>query len=113
MQGETLLSLASGQTQDFRPWALSEYRYSGFATDPLIMTTMLRHGDWKLIIWHGPPACGSVRDGELYDLANDPDELHNLFDNPDYLEIRRQMKRQMCDAMADAEDKTRPKNRAW
>lgn len=111
VQGESLLPLATGQTQDFRPWALSEYRYSGFTTDPLIMTTMLRYEDWKLILWHGPPACGNTRDGELYDLANDPDELHNLFNSPDHIAARQKMKWRMCDAMAQAEDKTRQNKR--
>ncbi|MFK7879487.1 sulfatase-like hydrolase/transferase [Roseobacter sp.] len=113
VQGETLIPLASGQTENFRPWALSEYRYSGFATDPLIMTTMLRYEDWKLILWHGPPACGNARDGEMYDLTNDPDELCNLFNSPDHIAMRHKMKWRMCDAMAEAEDKTRQDKRLW
>ncbi|MDA8587274.1 sulfatase-like hydrolase/transferase [Rhodobacteraceae bacterium] len=113
VQGQSLLPLALGETSDFRPWTLSEYRYSGFATDPLIMTTMLRHGDWKLILWHGEPASGNTRDGELYNLSNDPDELQNLFHNPDHVAQRRRMKHLMIDAMADAEDRTHPQVRSW
>jgi len=63
VQGESLLSLTAeprnNKSKDsWRKWALCEYRYSGFATDPLIMTTMLRYEDWKLIVWHGTPATG-------------------------------------------------------
>jgi arylsulfatase A-like enzyme len=101
------------KSAEFRPWAMCEYRYSGFVTDPLIMTTMLRHGDWKLIVWHGEPACGTKRDGELYNMADDPNELHNLFHDPEYASQRRKMKRHMIDAMADAEDRTHPQTRAW
>ncbi len=82
VQGRSLLPLASGDNVAWRSWAICEYRDSGFACDPQIMTTMLRQGDWKLIIWHGEPACGSTRDGELYDLARDPGELQNLFHDP-------------------------------
>jgi arylsulfatase A-like enzyme len=113
VQGESLLPLAAGRDIDWRPWALSEYRYSGFTTDPLIMTTMLRYEDWKLIVWHGEPACGTQRDGELYNLADDPDEVHNLYHSPDFAEQRRTMKGRLLDAMAAAEDKTVPQRRPW
>ncbi len=39
---------------------------------------MLRGRDYKLVYYPGQPY------GELYDLANDPLELHNLYDNSDY-----------------------------
>lgn len=43
---------------------------------------MVRHGRWKM-------SCslydaGYGEDGDLYDLDNDPQELHNLFGHPDY-----------------------------
>lgn len=113
VQGQSLLPFMRGEDVAFRPWALSEYRYSGFPTDPLIMTTMLRHGDWKLIAWHGAPACGSTRDGELYNLSEDPGELHNLYHVSDHTDRRRMMKKLMLDAMADAEDRSHFKSRPW
>ncbi|MEQ8343631.1 MAG: sulfatase-like hydrolase/transferase [Marinovum algicola] len=112
-QGASLLPLARGQAVDWRSWALCEYRYSGFATDPLIMTTMLRHGDWKLIVWHGEPACGTTRDGELYNLAEDPGELDNLYHRPEHAGQRRRMKALLRDAMAEAEDRSAPRARPW
>jgi len=60
VQGESLLPLATGKSTNWRQWAISEYRYSGFATDPLLMTTMLRYNEWKLIVWHGSPATDAV-----------------------------------------------------
>ena len=113
VQGQSLLPLTAGQLRDWRPWALSEYRYSGFATDPLLMTTMLRHRQWKLIVWHGQPATGSARDGELYNLADDPGELNNLFHNPEYADIRRRMKGFLLDVMAETEDRSEPQSRPW
>jgi len=113
VQGQTLLPMMQGEVVDFRPWAMCEYRYSGFHTDPLIMTTMLRHGDWKLIIWHGAPACGNTRDGELYNLSDDPGELHNLYHALEHADQRRMMKMRMLDAMTDAEDRTQDRSRPW
>jgi len=109
-QGESLLPLARGEVQSIRPWALCEYRDSGFPTEPATYTTMLRHGDWKLIVWHGEPACGSARDGELYNLATDPAELHNLFHDIAY---RDKMKTLLLDAMESTEDRTAPRVRDW
>ncbi|MEJ6639455.1 MAG: sulfatase-like hydrolase/transferase [Octadecabacter sp.] len=113
VQGKTLLPMMQGEDVDFRPWALCEYRYSGFPTDPLIMTTMLRHGDWKLIVWHGSPACENTRDGELYNLSDDPGELNNLFHALEHADQRRMMKTLMLDAMTDAEDTTQDRSRPW
>ena len=77
------------------------------------MTTMLRHGDWKLIVWHGEPACGTTRDGELYNLAEDPGELDNLYHRPEHAGQRRRMKALLRDAMAEAEDRSAPRARPW
>ncbi len=113
VQGSSLLPLMTGNRGSWRNWALSEYRYSGFTTDPPIMTTMLRSEHWKLIIWHGGPATSSHRDGELYDLSADPGELQNLYHDPDHADTRRRLKGILLDVMAQAEDRTEPQVRCW
>jgi len=113
VQGESLLPLMTGQQNQWRDWALSEYRDSGFTTDPKIMTTMLRHEHWKLIIWHGVPATGGERNGELYDLSNDPKELYNLFHLTEHADVRRRLKLKLLDVMAETEDRTQPRVRSW
>ena len=113
VQGQSLLPLTAGQFEDWRPWAICEYRYSGFATDPLIMTTMLRYKNLKLIVWHGSPACGNTRDGELYNLVDDPGELRNLFHLPEFSGHRRKMKGLLMEAFAVSEDRTENQPRSW
>ncbi len=113
VQGSSLLPLLAGKRDGWRNWALSEYRSSGFTTDPPIMTTMLRSDHWKLIIWHGNPATGGRRDGEMYDLSVDPGELQNLFNDPAHADIRRRLKGVLLDVMAETEDRTEPQVRRW
>lgn len=50
--------------------------------------TMMRKGDWKLII-------RTNEDHELYDLSRDPKEENNRYDDDDCLEIREKMKEEM------------------
>lgn len=113
VQGATLLPRLDGKEIPARPWAMTEFRNSGFPTDPAPMSTMLRHGDWKLILWHGHPASEQSRDGELYDLSSDPGELCNLFHSKGHSDRVRKMKHLMMDAMYDAEDRTLPRTRNW
>jgi len=113
VQGESLMPLINGNNPQWRNWALSEYRDSGFTTDPQIMTTMLRHEHWKLIIWHGAPATGGQRNGELYDLSTDPHELYNRYHDPDFSTVRRRLKLKLLDVMAETEDRTEPQVRSW
>ena len=120
IQGQSLTPLMQSNVKatqssktPWRSWALSEYRDSGFTTEPRIMTTMLRHHHWKLIVWHGSPATEGQRNGELYDLSKDPHELHNLYHDPHHRDTRLRMKRQLLDVMADTEDRTQPRSRDW
>lgn len=112
MQGTSLLPLLRGDAFA-RQWAMTEFRDSGFPTEPALMTTMLRTGDWKLIVWHGYPASGLERDGELYNLRDDPCEIHNLFHKSEHKHRVREMKRLLLAAMSEAEDCTAPDRRAW
>jgi arylsulfatase A-like enzyme len=78
-QAQSLLPLARGD-EDAQPrgWALSSYRNSGHPYDPPVHLTMLRRGDYKLVVYHGAPATTRPRTGELYNLRLDPQELNNL-----------------------------------
>lgn len=103
VQGESLIPLARGEATDWRDWALCEYRDSGHGATPPVHTTMLRHGSRKLVIWHGDPATHRSRDGELYDLASDPDELMNLYHDPAARDLREEMKDHLIDVMEATE----------
>ncbi len=121
-QGTSLLTLAAGRDEPWREWALCEYRDSGHpggGTDPAeanrsgVHTTMLRWEHWKLVVWHGRPAVDRERDGELYDLAADPDELTNLFRDSKHREQRELMLARLLDVLDATEDRSQPRFAAW
>ena len=61
--------------------------------------TMIRDGRYKLITYHGHEL------GELFDLENDPNEFRNLWDDPEYAEVRFHLMKKSFDALALAVDR--------
>jgi arylsulfatase A-like enzyme len=113
-QAQSLLPLARGDAGAAgRGWALCEYRNSGHPYDPPVHTTMLRRGDHKLVVHHGPPSTGRARAGELYDLAADPGECRNLWDDPEHRELRTELQEFLLDALVATEDRTQPRDAYW
>ena len=109
-QGRSLLPVLTGDPVWVeRDWVLSEYRNSGQPYDPPVHTTMLRRGQHKLVVHHGPPSTPRERDGELYDLSADPDELVNRFHDPLAAELRRSLQETLPDVLVGTEDRFQPR----
>jgi arylsulfatase len=106
MAGRSLLPLLLGDTppDSHREFVRCEYYQALNATAPGrtgwtgSYATMLRNHQYKLVVYHGEPY------GELYDLAADPGEFDNRWDDPAYAEIRFDLLRQSFDALAFAVD---------
>jgi arylsulfatase len=113
-QGLDLLPLARGDADaPTRGWALCEYRNSGHPYDPPVHATMLRRDDHKLVVYHGPPSTTRPRTGELYDLASDPQELRNRWDDPAYSSTRVELERFLLDVLVATEDRSQPREAFW
>ena len=113
-QGNDLLPLARGDADaPTRGWAICEYRDSGHPYDPAVHTTMLRQGNHKLIVHHGDPATARPRTGELYDLAADPQELHNRWDDPAMLPMRLELQEKLLDVLVATEDRSQLREAYW
>ena len=61
-------------------------------------TKMIRTADWKLVHYVRAPY------GELYNLREDPHELHNLYDDRAYAQVRAEMKSRLADWLIQSED---------
>jgi len=95
-EGQSLLPLALGSTvEDWREDLLYEYYWE--FNYPMTPTTFaLRTENYKLIQYHG------IWDTEeLYDIRNDPKEMHNLIDDPQYLEVRVKLRKELYRRLAN------------
>lgn len=65
--------------------------------DPPIHGTMMHTGQYKLNRWHQQGTGATEPAGELYDMQSDPDERRNLWSEPKWQGVRRDL----CERMAD------------
>jgi len=105
IQGKSLLPLIEGRGERLRETLLIEEEgqrhYLGFA-ERVRMRSVL-DGRCRLSLYD------SVGWGELYDRANDPEELHNLWDEPQARGLRSEMSEKLAQSMiAHAEQSPYP-----
>lgn len=108
--GLDLTAVSRGEEQP-RSWAICEYRDSCIPGDRPVHTTMLRTPDHKLVVDHGDPV--EPRSSELYDLKQDPDELHNLYGLPDHLATQLELMTQLVNVDSMLEDRSAPRRAPW
>ena len=98
MQGRSFLGAMSGG--EHRDEVFIEYNDGmprlGFTEAARVRT--LRDRNWRLTIYRDEPW------GELYDLANDPDETRNLWDAPEAAEAKADMTLRLVHALAHQMD---------
>ncbi len=121
MEGRSFAPLLEGRTDHHRDAVIVERISAGRAqeTDSETMTAkewspqtgfddegnrydlcrvkMLVTDKWKLLHY------GSAPYGELYDVVNDPDDTRNLWDDPDYAGVRRELTDRLLEELIDTE----------
>ncbi len=107
-----LLPIATGAAAG-RRCVLTEYRNSGHPYEPPVHATMIRDERYKLVVQHGPPATDRAREGELYDLQQDPDELVNLWEHAGRAAVRSRLTADLLDVLVAAEDRSAPRPAYW
>lgn len=108
MQGRSVWPQLTGQAplDTLRDDVLCEYHNSNpdaSGRNGAIYLTMIRTRTHKLVNCHG------TGEGELYDLANDPSELHNRWDDPQYASIKVDLLTRLSDRMAFTVDPLPPR----
>ncbi len=91
MDGRSLLPLLEGKDAAWRDAVFYEYYWE--AAFPQTPTTFgVRTDRYKFICYHG------IWDiDELYDVQNDPDEMHNLIDRPEHKQLIANLKKRLYD----------------
>ncbi|MHC4540327.1 MAG: sulfatase/phosphatase domain-containing protein, partial [Planctomycetota bacterium] len=105
MDGRSILPLLGGKEVPWRDAVFFEYYWE--ANYPQTPTTLgVRTDRYKFIHYHG------VWDtDELYDIKNDPDEMHNLIDKPEHAALIEQLRTRMYDWLERTDGMTIPLRR--
>ncbi len=83
-EAESLLPALQGQAWAGRPYVYAEHARDGILRETEFMT-MVRSREWKLVHFLGESF------GQLFDLASDPGEVHNLWDDPSAAHAKREL----------------------
>lgn len=98
MQGKSMLPLAEGKMVPWRKdWLYEYYEYPGF--ENVRPCRGVRTERYKLIHFFIEP-----EEFELYDLRDDPDEMHNLYGKPEFEDITAHLKDRLAALRAETND---------
>ena len=92
MQGKSFLPILTGEApaDHHKDKIYTEFYFSTMLMHK-IYATMMFDGRYKIAIHHGEDIC------ELYDLENDPNEFHNLWNNPEYAALQTRLTKECFD----------------
>jgi uncharacterized sulfatase len=82
-----------------RDWAMVEFR----PTESAFMQKTYIEDTYKLVVYH------DRNYGELYDIKKDYDQMHNLWDEPEYAQIKCDMIMRFISAEMEKDGKLRPR----
>jgi len=103
IQGRSLLPILEGRANPHEHREFVRSVFYRVTQGPQSYATMLRTKKYKIVNYHGH------NPGELFDLQKDPYEFDNLWDNPDYAEVRFELMKKSFDALAFAVDTGPPR----
>ena len=109
LEARSLLpALESGDEGGWRPrdFVYAEQAKDGILTDTEFMT-MVRSRDWKLVHFVGE------EDGQLFNLVEDPDEMVNLWSDPDAAPMKRRLLDQLREWRIESALETRGWTHGW
>ena len=105
-EAESLLPALQGE-----PWAGRDHVFAEHGRDGILreteFMTMVRSHDWKLVHFLDEPF------GQLFDLANDPEERHNLWDDATAADKKRELLDRLCEWRMRSQYDTREWTAEW
>lgn len=101
VQGRSLADILTGDKDpaQHRDSVYSEYcEAMPWHTAPEAYGSMVFDGRYKISRFH------TSKEGELYDLKEDPDEFHNLYNDPSYIDVKIRMLELLADRIGETVD---------
>ena len=95
MEGRSMTDVLCEDATEHRDAVIVE-RISAIGGE-VMKVKMLVTKDWKLLHY------GSAGYGELYDVNNDPEDVDNLWDDPEYAHVRRELTDRLLAELIDSE----------
>ena len=113
MEAQSLLPALQGEPWDGREYVFAEHGRDGILQETEFMS-MVRSREWKLVHFmerhkNGERHSYGAPFGQLFDLANDPGEIHNLWDDAAYVE----KKRELLDVLREWRIRSQYHTRRW
>ncbi|MBS3776154.1 MAG: sulfatase [Bacteroidales bacterium] len=93
MQGKSMVPLLEGQNTDWRD-ALYYHYYEYPGIHAVKRHYGIRTDRYKLIHFYH-----DVDEWELYDLKKDPNEMHNVIDDPEYIDVKKELRHDLDSIM--------------
>jgi arylsulfatase A-like enzyme len=106
LEAQSLLPALRGVAWEERPYVYAEHSRDGILRETEFMT-MVRSREWKLVHFLGEPF------GQLFDLRQDPEERHNLWDDPSAREAKQQLLDELREWRIRSQYHTRDWGRNW
>jgi arylsulfatase A-like enzyme len=98
MQGKSLTPLLTGASREHRDSVYMEYYNAVAKYTPTPMATCVRTDKFKVSYWQ------TLSTGELYDLKNDPGEVHNLWGLAEHKDVQAEMMQRLVTRMIASTD---------
>lgn len=99
MQGKSLVPLLKGEKEKWDRDAVYYHYYEYPAEHAVKRHYGIATKKYKLIHFYF-----DVDEWELYDEEKDPQEMHNIYDDPDYAEVRKEMKQKLIEVRKKYKD---------
>jgi len=101
-ESRDLVPVAAGRQPRCRDYAVCCWRNSAYGDgdiyfDPPLHATMFRDERYKLSVYHDLQGMGLHSEGLLYDMQDDPDELHDLWNDPNHQGVKIRLLQRMLD----------------
>ncbi|MCR8667731.1 sulfatase [Aestuariibaculum sp. M13] len=99
MQGESLMPLLTGKTEEWTRDGVYYHYYEYPAEHSVKRHYGIATKEFKLIHFYY-----DVDEWELYDLKNDPQEMNNVYNHPDYAEVVTRLKKELAEMRVKYKD---------